>query len=182
MLAQSENTYAVTNWDKRQYASDNSTERVHKHRAKVRNTDETPMKRYSSVSETPPDTDTDTDTEKDTDDAVVAVDPAYGQALRAFENDISLLSGTLAEDMAEMWDLLTSNGAQDWWYKAIGVSVAANSRSWRYMRGVLQRCLTEGHPPGYKRNGSSSHDDPVTPKQFTVTYPDGTSEQVNNER
>ena len=28
MLAQSENTYAVTNWDKRQYASDNSTERV----------------------------------------------------------------------------------------------------------------------------------------------------------
>ncbi|MEK9720329.1 MAG: hypothetical protein VW257_04635 [Quisquiliibacterium sp.] len=40
------------NWPTRQYKSDNSTERVRKHRAKQRN-----------VSETPPDTDTDTDTD-----------------------------------------------------------------------------------------------------------------------
>jgi len=92
------------------------------------------------------------DSEKTKDDAVVAVDPAYGQALRAFENDISLLSGSLAEDMADTWDLLTANGTPDWWYKAIEVSVAANARSWRFMRGVLTKCLQEGHPPGYKRN------------------------------
>jgi hypothetical protein len=83
---------------------------------------------------------------------VVAVDPAYGQAIRAFENDISLVSGSLAEDMSDTWDLLTANGTPDWWYKAIEVAVWANARSWRYMRGVLTKCLQEGHPPGYKRN------------------------------
>lgn len=42
-------------WDKRQYASDSSTERVSRHREK--------MKRQCNVSVTPPDTDTDTDTD-----------------------------------------------------------------------------------------------------------------------
>jgi|WetSurMetagenome_2_1015567.scaffolds.fasta_scaffold267065_1 hypothetical protein len=36
---------------------------------------------------------------------------------------------------------------------------------------------------GKAKAGSNGHNaDPVTPKQFTVLYPDGTSEQVNNER
>jgi hypothetical protein len=46
-----------TNWDKRQYISDSSTERVRSHREK--------MKRSSNVPVTPPDTDTDTDTDTD---------------------------------------------------------------------------------------------------------------------
>jgi hypothetical protein len=44
--------YAPRNWDKRQYKSDTSTDRVHKFRAK------------RNVSETPPDTEADTETEK----------------------------------------------------------------------------------------------------------------------
>jgi hypothetical protein len=44
--------WGLKNWDKRQYKSDTSTERVQKHREK---------KRSGNVSVTPPDTDTDTD-------------------------------------------------------------------------------------------------------------------------
>jgi len=57
-----------TKWDSRQYRSDRSTERVRRHRQKNQNADvthETDMKRYETVSVTPPDTETDTDTEKD---------------------------------------------------------------------------------------------------------------------
>jgi len=43
--------WTVLNWDKRQYVSDNSTERVRKHREKQ---DETFQKRYETVTVTPP--------------------------------------------------------------------------------------------------------------------------------
>lgn len=57
----------VTNWNKRQFESDNSTKRVQKHRETAKEKqNETPVKRYSNVSETPPDTDTETDTNTDT--------------------------------------------------------------------------------------------------------------------
>jgi hypothetical protein len=53
-------TWRVTNWDKRQYVSDSSTERVRKHRERR----ETLQERRETVAVTPPDTDTDTDTEQ----------------------------------------------------------------------------------------------------------------------
>ena len=68
----------VSSWDKRQYTSDSSADRVRNHRNRqnvsqngqkppeqaVIPQDVTAMKRYSNVTVTPPDTDTDTDTEK----------------------------------------------------------------------------------------------------------------------
>lgn len=51
----------IKNWDKRQYVSDTSTDRVKKHREKIAN--ETLQKRLCNGDVTPPDTDT--DTEKD---------------------------------------------------------------------------------------------------------------------
>lgn len=62
MLQEIDSVYSLINWDKRQFNSDNSTNRVKSWRAKQ---SETTMKRFSDVSVTPPDTDTDTDTEKD---------------------------------------------------------------------------------------------------------------------
>lgn len=45
---------AIRNWDKRQYKSDNSTERVKKYREKSKGSDkETLLKRYRNVTETP---------------------------------------------------------------------------------------------------------------------------------
>lgn len=56
---------AVAAWSKRQYESDNSTERSRKHRETKRNADATLQQR----SATPPETDTDTDTEAEREDA-----------------------------------------------------------------------------------------------------------------
>ena len=58
----------ITSWDKRQYVSDNSTDRVRKFRSKnnetKRNVSETFQKQDETVTVTPPDTDTDTEKEK----------------------------------------------------------------------------------------------------------------------
>lgn len=54
----SDNT--ITAWSKRQYESDNSTERSRKHRERKRNSDATPMQRCA----TPPETETETETEE----------------------------------------------------------------------------------------------------------------------
>lgn len=65
MLKEIDGVYHLINWDKRQFSSDNSTERVKRFRDKQKQEDETEVKRYNNVSETPPDTDTESDTEKD---------------------------------------------------------------------------------------------------------------------
>lgn len=68
MLDNDNGYWEICNWDKRQFASDNSTERVRRHRKKSdvsdplqRNVTETFQQRSSNVIDT--DTDTDTDTE-----------------------------------------------------------------------------------------------------------------------
>lgn len=60
MLHEENGVLVLTNWGKRQYVSDNSTERVRKCRQRKK---ETLQKRYSNNEVTPPETDTETDTE-----------------------------------------------------------------------------------------------------------------------
>jgi len=61
----------INNWNKRQFISDSSTDRVRKYRAK----NETLQKRCESVTVTPPDTDTDTDTEEEKEDKRIIATP-----------------------------------------------------------------------------------------------------------
>jgi len=68
MMREGNRGYEVVNWDKRQFQSDNSTDRVRKHRATSEddddcNGDETLHDRYNAATETPPDTETDTETD-----------------------------------------------------------------------------------------------------------------------
>ena len=63
MLAFEGGTYVIKNWDGRQFKSDNSTDRVRKHREMKRD-EENNAKRYSNVI----DTDTDTELESDTEE------------------------------------------------------------------------------------------------------------------
>lgn len=73
--------YTVKNWSKRQFESDNSTERVRKHREKQKETpDETPEKRFSNA----PDTETETDTYMQDEKADDDHPPAYDGLSRAF--------------------------------------------------------------------------------------------------
>lgn len=54
-------TWSVRAWERRQFIADSSTERVRKHRAKVKRYSNATVKRDGNVSVTPPDTDTDTE-------------------------------------------------------------------------------------------------------------------------
>ena len=70
-------------WSKHQYLSDNSAERVRKHRAGKK---ETPVKRYSNVTVTPPETETETDTETDTETEKEVKHSVEVSTVRAKEN------------------------------------------------------------------------------------------------
>ena len=70
LVTQVDGIWCVSAWDKRQYASDVSSDRVKAYRERVKSgqngqnpPDVTPVKRYSNVTVTPSDTDTDTDTD-----------------------------------------------------------------------------------------------------------------------
>jgi hypothetical protein len=66
MVHWEDDTLVITNMGKRQFTSDHSAERVRKHReTKKGNDDVTEEKRYTPVTETPPDTDTEPDTKTD---------------------------------------------------------------------------------------------------------------------
>jgi hypothetical protein len=66
MLEQVDGVWRLVNWDKRQFSSDSSTERVRKHRRKKQQ-NETLQDRYSNVTETPPETDKQTNRDRDRD-------------------------------------------------------------------------------------------------------------------
>lgn len=60
MMHEEDGVMILTNWDKRQYVSDNSTARVRKYREQKR---ETLPKRFGNNEVTPPETETDTETD-----------------------------------------------------------------------------------------------------------------------
>ena len=64
MIHREGDVYVVTQWDKRQYVSDDSSERVKRFRERKRNIGETLHVTDRNVTETPPDTDTETEINK----------------------------------------------------------------------------------------------------------------------
>jgi len=61
MIHEEDGVWVITNWHKRQFSSDSSTERVKRFRQKKCNVSETFQKRFSNADVTPPDTETDTE-------------------------------------------------------------------------------------------------------------------------
>jgi hypothetical protein len=192
MLTVTDGILCVANWDKRQYPSDNSTARVQKHREKARNVPSDDAKRYGNVTETPPETDTDSESDTDSDNRVREqkqttetetetelptrrqIDPEWARAIKTFEDNVSVVGPSMFPDMLDIWDTLVVNGWSGWWDQAVTVAVEANKRQWRYVRGILTRCMSEGHPP---RNGYSAPK--ATAKQkHTVLNTDGTTQEV----
>lgn len=80
-------TYRMHGWAKRQFKSDDVTDRVRKHREnkkkRARSDNETTMKRFSNGEVTPPDTYTDTDTE-----IVPPPNPLHASRPRGKEQDL----------------------------------------------------------------------------------------------
>jgi hypothetical protein len=67
----------------------------------------------------------------------------------AYEQDIGLLSKTIADDANDLLDNLELAGAPaEWAIQAVAEAVAQNKRSWAYVRAILARCLADKKPPG----------------------------------
>jgi hypothetical protein len=140
MLDIVDGAYVVKNWDKRQYSSDNSTERVRKYREKHAKTkDETLPKRFSNA----PDTDTEEDTEAEGEptappdpfdqvqswmEQVTGRQPAGDAGVKAIKDIISM--GATLPDIQAAYDWHKANkGVVEYYSSMIGpVRTAVNIR------------------------------------------------------
>ena len=125
---------------------------------------------------TPPETETETETEtekkrEEPETETGDISQAFGAAIRAFESEIGIVSGSVAPDMLDMWQTLESSGVTDWWQQSITIAVAANKRSWQYVRGILANCLQRGTAPAGSKNGTGKSK--TAPKMHLVENADG---------
>jgi len=136
MLTEGGNGYEVTNWNGRQFKSDNSSERVREHRNKK---DETLHGCYSNVIDT--DTDTDTDTELTTTTA------QSQNVFTVYQNEIGVITSHIAEKLKADIDDFT----ESWVIDAIKVASAKQARNLPYVEAILKRWKTEGKDAGKRK-------------------------------
>jgi hypothetical protein len=128
----------VSAWSKRQYESDSSTERVKRHRATSRNSDETLQQRCVTPPETETETETDTETKKE------AVQPREG--LAELEVKLREAAGWQNEPAPGLFvtgpiQELIDNGASlelDVLPVIRGRAKSASAQSWRYFIKAIQ--------------------------------------------
>lgn len=139
MLDQDENgAYRVKNWQKRQFESDKSTNRVQKHREKQQDgVSETFQKRSGNA----PEADTESETEADTEaEPPRLLDIDFGTLCERYSKDIGVITATTSDMLKDDLEKYGLNNCLD----AIGECVANNVRRWSYARAILERWKTDG--------------------------------------
>jgi DnaD/phage-associated family protein len=151
----------IENWDKRQYKSDSSTQRVREHRAKKSVTEnETLQKRYSNLLDT--ETESDTDTESDTEtESETTTSSRFGELVKAYEANIGAITQMTADMLA---DDLEQYGLQ-LCLDAILEAVKQNKRKWSYVRGILKNWWADGRTSADPKPGSK--------EKYKIVLPDG---------
>ena len=153
MLEFVDNAWVILNWNKRQYKSDDSNERVTRFRQKQANIEsETLQRRYSNADVTPPDTDTDTDTEN-REQRQKAEQPAAA-AFTKFQNEIGMLTPKTSEIVGNWID----DYSDAWACDAIDEAVRNNARKPAYIDAILKRWKADG------RNGRKA-EKPYIPEE-----------------
>jgi DnaD/phage-associated family protein len=133
--------YEITNWNRRQFKSDSSAERVREFRNKQ---DETLQKRYSNAL----DTDTDTDTESDTDKELTTTTAASAKnnAFAVYQSEI----GPITSHISERLKVDIDDFSEPWVIDAIKIASGANARNMKYIEAILSRWKTTGKDDGTK--------------------------------
>jgi len=150
MLEKVNGVYRCLNWDKRQFASDNSSERVKKHRQSkqekippAESQEETLQKRYNDVTETPPETETDPET-----DIYI-----QQQQLRAREENFKTIQTTLERSGVLIPSPVEIESLTDWVDQgieldavcfAIEKAALAGQRKVSYVNGTLRNWMRAG--------------------------------------
>ena len=159
MISKQQDAWQITNWQSRQFVSDNSTDRVRKHRAKQM------QQRSCNVSgtflgnapEAEADTDTDTDTEADADadPATAALGQVYARWLDARGGTVNALDG---EQIGDLCDLYTPAWVE-------GAILEANRSKQggmlpiKYVERILERWKREGFQAPFKSGDHGARQD-----------------------
>jgi len=153
--------YVITNWDKRQFESDCSAERVRSYRAKRMSKPEqdptamdrevtvTTVKRLCNVTETPSDTDTDTNTDQE---SGTDAPPARPQP-RDPSNRSTKRGRESAQQVYE--SLMDRSGFESFWvwYKKQICAIAGSSEGDKSKAGLAWRDLEQDNFRGIGRDG-----------------------------
>jgi hypothetical protein len=81
----------------------------------------------------------------------------FAAAVSLYENRVGVLSSTMREEMADLWDDLVALGQPGWCNAAIEVCYEANAVNWRYMRAVLRTSIAQKSAPGSKPAGAKTY-------------------------
>lgn len=155
MLEVIEDAYHVKNWEKRQFESDNSTERSRKHRQlKADSTVATLHQRSNAVSATPPETETDSETDTEKEDNKQQQQPKniFKLYQDAFGN---LASKTISDELIE----LEKEYSYEWLADAMKETAKNSVKNLNYTIQILSRWKTQGR----NTNGKKAN-------QHIVTY------------
>ena len=143
------NTLEITNWEKRQFKSDNSTERVRRFREKeaeeVKRYDETLQKRAREEQNR-----TDTDKEEDTEQNAAAA--AFGKLCKVYEAEIGALTPAISDEL----DALISEYEYTWIMDAIKETRLNNVRNLKYTVAILKNWKAKGYKGGKKKKELSA--------------------------
>jgi DnaD/phage-associated family protein len=158
MLGQDGETLIVTQYDKRQEGDDPThAERQQRYRERHSAPSRDASRDASRTTVTPP-SPVRVESESESDSiSAAAPDPELAAAVREFENNIGLITGSIAEDLKQTVTGLQLNGRLDWWALAIKQAVSHNKRSWGYVRATLASCEQSGLPPGTSPPGRNGH-------------------------
>lgn len=146
--------YHLKNWEKRQPASDNSAERVRKHREG--NKDETLQGRYSNVTVAEESRFPSSSSSLNLNSlSTLNVENPEGKpnVFAVYESEIGALTPTISDELAAAAD----DHPEGWVEDALRESSRVNKRSWKYAQAILKRWKAEGRTdkphPGGNGNG-----------------------------
>jgi len=140
MIAHNGKDFCITSWNKRQFKSDDSSERVKRYREKKAKESVTLQKRYSNALDT--DTDTDTDTENN--------DSDFGLVITTYENNITPITPIVSEKIQAAVDEFGNDDV----IEAIGLAAKADVRKWNYINGILKSWRKDGKQKSKSTNGN----------------------------
>jgi len=155
MITESGGIFEITNWDVRQRASDNSTERSRRSRARKRdrnkaqrrsNGDATLQGVASVVIESESDIESDIESDSESESkAEIELDKKWGSIFSLYSDNINTSESplTIEEMMTDEYLGLPL----DWWQQAIKIAGDRNVRKWSYVRGILNKSIERGASP-----------------------------------
>jgi DnaD/phage-associated family protein len=121
-------TFTISNWEKRQFKSDNSTERVRAYR----------MKRYGNVIEPDTESESESDTESDTEAAAAAGN--HQNIFTLYTENFGLLTPILREKLIA----IEKDYPPEWIPRAFTEAVEHNARNLSYVTAILERWKIDG--------------------------------------